>query len=168
MNKRLIRNFPPGYDHTKEIRTVFLTNSILIILMTISFLLSIINERHLLYIRVGPDMILNTSKLMPDFVQILGNRLRFFPSLAMLAFVSAVISHYIYYYGESKSIYLMRRLPNKLELHRRCLLMPLIYALVFLITAIILLLIYYLTYMKLTPEACLSPNQWEKIWRVLN
>ena len=43
---------------------------------------------------------------------------------AVIAFV-----HYRSYYNPVKSIYVMKRLPNRWELHRRCLTFPILYAL---------------------------------------
>lgn len=43
-----------------------------------------------------------------------------------LAMVGMAIYNYRYHYGEYKSIYLMRRLPNSIELHRRCLAIPIL------------------------------------------
>ena len=33
--------------------------------------------------------------------------------------------------------------------------------------ALILLLVYFAVYQLVTPEACLTPGQWEKLWRVI-
>ena len=82
-----------------------------------------------------------------------------------LCLVLLAAYHYAYHRQGSKSIYLMRRLPSKLELHRRCLTLPIAGILIALLTAFLLLLIYYAVYMNVTPAECLMPGQWQKLWR---
>ena len=71
---------------------------------------------------------------------------------------------HISYFQDSKSIYTMRRLPSVWELHRRCLTLPVCGMVIGLGTAFVLILLYYNVYIGLTPEICLTPGQWQKIW----
>ena len=165
MNSFLKRSYPPGFNYQSELKAVFNTLVASIIISLSRFVGAYSSQRQSLYIRIGTDRFLDESRVMPDFVYVLGDKLNILLILAALALMIASAVHYAYYHTGSKSIYLMRRLPNRFELYKRCLLMPLIYALVFLLAAAALLLICYAAYMSMTPEACLSPNQWQKLWR---
>ncbi|MCL2045020.1 MAG: hypothetical protein FWG88_01360 [Oscillospiraceae bacterium] len=165
MNKFISRNFPPGYSHKKEI-VAFLVSYIFVVASVVwAFLYRFFDAKQRLYTRFGIDMILDVDKVMPDFVDFLSYGFSMLLHFALIVFIFVMVAHYLFFYHESKNIYLMRRLPNGSELYKRCLIMPLIFAFIFILTAIIILLIFYFIYMKLTPAACLAPNQWEKIWR---
>jgi len=164
MSRFLKRSFPPGFSYKPELKAASFALGCSAFICFIGFFTDYSALRRFLYIRIGTDIILDESRVMEDFVYILGGRLNVLLILAALIPIIAAVSHYAYYHNGSKSIYLMRRLPNRFELHRQCLLMPLIYALVFVLAAAAMLLICYAIYMGLTPEACLTPNQWRKIW----
>jgi amino acid transporter len=103
---------------------------------------------------------------MTDFYAILGGALYGFLILA-LCMPALILYHYAYHYQGSKNIYLMRRLPNRWELHKRCVTLPLLAALICLLSVLVLLCIYLGIYMTATPRECLTPGQWQKIWSVL-
>ena len=63
--------------------------------------------------------------------------------------------HYHYHSQKSKSIYLMKRLPAKNELKKRCLTLPVTGLLITVAMAISLTAIYYICYITITPEAFL-------------
>ena len=67
----------------------------------------------------------------------------------------------------SKNIYLMKRLPSRWELHRRCILLPALGMVGSLVMGFTLLMIYFAIYMLVTPDRCLPPDQWQKLWSVL-
>ena len=160
----LARYVPPGSDLKPETR-VFGWGMALSTLFSMVFLAELFHERADLYRKAGSEMILKTGAFMPDFVEILHPFLLGFPILAlcMAAFIPV---HYACFYRDSKSIYLMRRLPSRWELHRRCLTVPMCAVLCCLAAALVLLLIYFAVYMLATPENCLRPGQWQKIWSV--
>ena len=66
-----------------------------------------------------------------------------------------VIDCYLYHRKETKSIYLMRRLPDRWDLHRRCWGRPLIYVVGSIILMTAILLFYYAVYLVFTPKECL-------------
>ena len=103
---------------------------------------------------------------MPDFVTLLGHYLIGF-LLVALCMLAIVAYHYLYHRQGSKSIYTMRRLPDGMVLHRRCWTLPVLMALASLLAAFVLLMIYYAIYMFVTPDACLTPGQWQKLWSVI-
>ena len=68
------------------------------------------------------------------------------------------------------AVYLMRRLPSKWELHRRCIAGSAICAAVALAVAIILFWIFYASYLLFTPDEWLTGGQLGKLfmyWRVM-
>lgn len=103
--------------------------------------------------------------IMEDFAFLLDGALDGFlvSALCMLAFG---VYYYLYHHQGSKSVYLMRRLPQPWERHRRCLALPLSCACLALLAAFFVLLAYYWYYMVNTPAQCLQPGQWQKIWRI--
>lgn len=160
------RNFPPGYAYGGELRAIVIALVLGITISAGSFFSEFIHERRALYIHRGSDVFLNGSLDMPDFKIILGDKLLFIIIPAVFILFAATVIHLAYHYSGSKSIYLMRRLPQRFELLRRCVLIPLVCTAVYLLMAFILLLLFYAYYMSATPESCLTPNQWQKIWSV--
>jgi len=104
-----------------------------------------------------------------NFYEILDKAFFWFP--IVLAFLlAAVIMHYAYHHTGSKSIYLMRRLPSKWELHRRCFAGPIVCAVILLAVGIVLFGIFYASYMLFTPDEWLTGNQLKKLfmfWSVM-
>ena len=114
----------------------------------------------------GMTKVLQEGAVMPDFIDILGVSLIGFVVLAV-CMIAMLVYHYASHFQGSKSIYLMRRLPSRWELWRRCLTLPVLVAVLSLVVALILLLIYFGHYMARTPDVCLTGHQWQKIWNVL-
>lgn len=110
--------------------------------------------------------VLDENAVMPDFVTLLDHYLIGF-LLVALCMLAIVAYHYLYHRQGSKSIYTMRRLSDGMELHRRCWTLPVLMALASLLAAFVLLMIYYAIYMFVTPDACLTPGQWQKLWSVI-
>lgn len=71
---------------------------------------------------------------------------------------------YSYHFRESKSIYTMRRLPNRWELWRRCLTIPISAALLYLLEFLLILLLDFAIYWLLTPAPCLPPFSWGQLF----
>ncbi len=68
------------------------------------------------------------------------------------------VSHYLYYHRETKSVYLMRRLPDKWEYHRRALTVTVCELLICMALALLTFFIDCLIYVWSTPAACLPDN----------
>ena len=86
--------------------------------------------------------------------------------VAVVLVLGFIVYHYLYYRQGSKSIYLMKRLPSKHELHKRAIALPMLAILGCLVAALIVMLLYFAIYMLATPKQCLLPNQWQKLWRL--
>lgn len=89
----------------------------------------------------------------------------FFPlTLVVLAALLLIPCNYYAFWRGAKSIYLMRRLPDRWELARRCLAIPLFTVACALLLVVILLPAFYGIYLHLTPEDALRPGQLDKLW----
>ena len=165
MKKRLLkinrdRLYPMGYDHPAE-RSIF--NAALFgacFWAVIGFIKRYLNWLHSLE-RLHHKLL--------NFYEILGNAFFWFPILAVFL-LAAVFVHYAHHRSGSKSIYLMRRLPSRWELHRRCIAGPALCAAIMLAVAIILFWIFYASYMLFTPKIYLTGDQLKKFflyWRVM-
>lgn len=97
---------------------------------------------------------LRDGAVMLPFWEIMRGKCMTFPicALCMLGFV---IANYSYFYSESKSIYTMRRIPNRWELHYRCWAMPMLGALSILAVQWLFTLLCYIIYIRSIPEGVL-------------
>lgn len=77
-----------------------------------------------------------------------------FPVMA-LALVFVAAGFYTYHSQDSRSIYTMKRLPNRWELWRRVLTLPVCAMILCGLTVLLLLGIYYAIYLFCTPAGCL-------------
>ncbi len=161
----LSRLAPPGLALKPE-KQLFGWGMALSALFSLQFFTRFADAREKLYWKNGPQRELMEGAVMEDFRALLGPSLAGFLVLAVC--LAALIGvHYAYHYHGSRSIYLMRRLPHRRELHRRCLTLPLAGIVLCLAAAFLVLCLFYLVYMTFTPEVCLAPGQWQKIWSVL-
>jgi hypothetical protein len=158
------RHAPPGLDLKPETR-LFGWGLVLSALFSLQFFARFADAREKLYWKNGPWRELIEGAVMPDFAQLLGPSLAGFWVLAA-CLAALIVVHYAYHYHASRSIYLMRRLPSRWELHRRCLTLPLAGVVLCLAAAFVALVVFYLVYMTFTPDICLAPGQWQKIWSV--
>ena len=78
--------------------------------------------------------------------------------LMILMMLSFSISHYAYYHRESKSIYLMHRLPSKWIIWKQCCTVPLIYAGGILLLAALYYSAFCAAYFYFAPAGCI-PEQ---------
>lgn len=109
------------------------------------------------------------ADMMPYFYEILGNALLVIP-IAFAAMFAMAAMHYVYHWQGSRSIYLMRRLPSRWELHRRCLTLPALGVAFFLILGAAEMFIMYGVYLLAAPEGTVAPDQFEmliELWRVI-
>lgn len=155
---------PAGYDWRQELK-YFAGGLISALLYSLGFLYRLGNARNLLYITspLTGKRVLREGMLMQDFAELLGRSLLAFPLVALMMAVFGAL-HYAYHRRGARSDYTMRRLPDRWELHRRCLTIPACAVLICLIAGFLMLLVYYGIYMLATPPECLTPGQWAKLW----
>ncbi len=161
----LSRHIPPGLNLKPE-RTAYSVGMLLSVLFSLLYFFPRYSDQLIrLYRWNGLQPAPLPGAVMPDFAGILGQALIGFPVLSAMTAGFAAL-HYLYHYQESKSIYTMRRLTNRRELHRRCLTLPLLGFVLSVLTAFLLLLVFFAVYMIRTPKICLTPGQWRKLWSV--
>ena len=166
INDFITRFSPPGSECKSEIR-LYIVGSIISFTASLMFFASYASERSKLYDydRFLKKYILNETATMTDFNEIMGGYLLGFALLA-LAMLTFVIFRYSYYRQGSKSIYLMKRLPNRAEIHKRAIPLPLLASFSCLVYAFALRLIYFVFYLILTPNKCLPAGVGEQFWRI--
>ena len=156
---------PPGRNARQEVIAFSFGLAGCTAVMWLYFLLRYWNARSRLFTLTNGVQILREGAEMPVLPLILG--MGFLPlfTLAGTA-ICTMFAHYVGHYREgSRPAYLMRRLPDRWENHRRCLAIP---AATVAATAVLLagsLALFYGAYMLFTPAACFVPGQWAEIWR---
>ncbi|WP_409968937.1 hypothetical protein RFF05_02920 [Bengtsoniella intestinalis] len=145
---------PVGRDYLKDLKYYFLI-LLLATGTTISFFPTMLEEVD--YIIQG------RYNVMPPYVEILGTRLWVFPILALFCLVN-IAFYYQMHIGSSRSIYLMRRLPDRWSLLRRCVVLPMATAALTMVVAGLLLLLYHSAYYSMTPEGYYQEGQWRMLW----
>lgn len=160
--KQIIAFVPLGIDLQQELKwiTILLAVSFL---YSMTFLIYLSNAYHELFAYIAGKKVMIDGVIMPDFVELLGNSLSGF-LITALSMAGLLGYHYLYHFQGSKSIYLMKRLPDRMELWKRCLGLPVLSAVLSLCIAVLLLIVYFGIYLLVTPEVCLTPDQWRKIW----
>lgn len=161
---RLDRLVPAEMDAGRELRRISI-GLVLAGLYSLGFVVEFLNARAELFVSSGKMKILDQSAVMRPFFEILDGWLLGFAILALCMVFLAARYYAKHYSGGSRSVYLMRRLPDRLELHIRCLSIPLLSALLCAVCAFALLWIYYIIYIIFTPEPCLASGQWAMVWR---
>ena len=74
---------------------------------------------------------------------------------AYLFLLLTAIYHYLYFFQNTKSIYLMRRLPGRGKLFRACVQAPLLGMAACAVMMVLLCLLYYVIYLLAVPKECL-------------
>lgn len=150
----LSRFVPPGTQIKEEFRRLGLGLVAATCIAVLIYGVSLRSAYDFLFDRVGGERVLRPDAMMLPFDILLGQSLSFFYIVALCSLLATVFHHLSYYMG-SKSIYLMRRLPQRWELMRRDFTLPLIGALISLLTAFILKLLFLAVYYIVTPPQCL-------------
>ena len=149
------RRVPPGLDWISEIKP-WIAGMALSFLYSMSFFTRYFSAREQLYAALpGGRKELLPGAVMVPFRVLAKDALWLFPLLAAAAFTVFAALHYMTFFRGSRSIWLMRRLPDAGELPRRCFTLPLILAAATLIFAGILALLFYAVYFFCTPAGCL-------------
>lgn len=96
--------------------------------------------------------VLDPNAVMPSFGSLIDGTVRWFVVAAIIMAVCLLVSHYMYYRKESKSIYVMKRLKDRSILRKTYVMVPLTYAAMYLVTAAAIYLLYYVFYLLVTPK----------------
>lgn len=165
MKKKFADYVPVGFNAEAE-KNWLIAGFVLSFLLAMNFPIAYKNAYDGLFQETSSgSRYLLENAVMKDFYQLLGVSFYGFFILA-LAMTALAAYHYSYHFQGSKSIYLMKRLSDKRQLARRCFAVPLAAGAAALAAAFLLLVIYYRIYLSVTPEQCLTPNQWQKLWNM--
>ena len=123
----MARQVPPGLDWWTELKWAVsgLVAGTLWSLVAFSYQFS--NACRQLYDWVDDKYVLVESRTIAPFPELL-DQVMVVLLLGMALTIPLACYHYAYHYLGSRSIYLMRRLPNGWELWRRCLTVPVLLA----------------------------------------
>ncbi len=148
------RNAPPGIDLKQEFRVFFIGNLCSVAVSFFAFLDRYLDERRQLFTYVNGVRQQIDGAIMVPFRSLINFcfTVFFFVACFMLGYI---IYHYAYYRQGSMSLYLMKRLPKRSELHRRAFTVPCLAVLATFGIALAAILFYYIIYFLATPKACL-------------
>ena len=145
---------PPGVNLNHE-RTIFGLGGLAAILYAAAVWFGHYGDaRDELYQQLGRQKILIPGAQIAPFRDLLGTALAGF-AVAVIMMLGMVVWNYQSYRQGSMSIYLMRRLPDKNLIHRQCWTYPVLGMALYVLTALVLLGIFYLVYRFATPAECL-------------
>ena len=164
MNDFFKRNSPPGIELKQEWRVFLIGNIVSVCISFFAFIDKYRDARNQLFFYEIDKRMLIDGAIIAPFSSLFSVYFSgfFFVSCFMLGYV---IYHYLYYRQDSMSIYLMKRLPNKRELHRRALTVPCLAVLATIGVALAAILFYFIIYILATPKACLPYAALREIWR---
>lgn len=132
----------------------FLAGGIAATLHSMMFLLNYISARNELYMRKATGMVLMEGAIIRAFESLTEHVFLTF-YLVEIVILLVVVYHYFYHYQGSKMMYLMKRLPDKWELHKRCWTLPIAGAALLGAWMFVLNMLYYAIYILCTPSQCL-------------
>lgn len=158
----MTRQVPPGLDWWTELKWAVSGLVVGALWSLTAFGYQFSNALRRLYDWVGGKSILVESRTIDPFPELLYQAMAGL-LLGILLTIPLACYHYAYHYLGSRSIYLMRRLPDGWELWRRCLTVPALLAAVFLLTIELLTFLYFLIFLLATPDACLPTEPWRQL-----
>lgn len=154
--KKMEKWVPPGVDVVNELKLCLIGLGAAVGYST-SFLVKYITARSELFEWTLKGTMIKEGEKIPYFYQLLDAGMDCSDGFCVLfvVLVWMMLYHYCTYYQGSKSIYLMKRLPDKWELYKRCVHLPLVAIVVEFITIAGVMSLYYGIYLVFTPQQCL-------------
>lgn len=144
--------FPPGYAYENEWKTVkFLW--IVGVGLSLQYFADLYTAVNQLYSYQNNRRVLNIYAVAPTFLELIAGHWIFYIPL-FLFLILMIAFHYFYYYNNTKSIYLMRRLPSAVLL-KSCAQAPVLGICITLISLIVLYFLYCGIYFMVIPKKCL-------------
>ncbi len=153
MKQWLERRVPLDCDSEAEVKWI-LTGIVVSFLMNFRFLIAYLSARSRLFPYINGRKVFWEGAKIEPFGSLLGFSL-WGCLLGAAAMVFLAVWHYGVHHRGTKSIYTMRRLPDRWELHRRCLTVPALGAAAYLLEAGALLAIDFAIYRLATPAQAL-------------
>ena len=144
---------PPGAPLLQE-KSYWIMTMIISTFWCLQYVLRYIEARNMLFeYRVGRKVLIEGA-MMTSFESLTANLFEVF-GLVLLYCVLVVVYHYFYHYQGSNMMYLMRRLPNKWELHTRCFVLPIMASIFTIAYMYVLRMLFLAIYILCTPSQCL-------------
>lgn len=135
------------------------------VIYLIWFIEEYVSRHSKLYSWEGGDLILIPGTVMDDFGECIQHIRWVVAAIVLWALIQGV-NFCLYHIQKSKSIYLMRRLPDRWELTRRCWSLTLMMVGLALVTYGLLLGVSWGLYVLFTPPECMTEGQWYRLWTV--
>lgn len=148
------RYFPPGYEYETEGMAAGVLLGIGM-LLSLQFIAVLYREQERLRYLLEAD----SARVWPEtvaqpFLGLIQTHAVFYTPF-WLFLLGMVVYHYFYYYRDTKSIYVMRRLPRRDVLWRSCVMGPLLGAVSGTVILVLLYLVYFGSYLLVIPAECL-------------
>ena len=157
MKNNWLKNYaPPGLDMDKE-KSSWILCIIISTLWCMQFLFRYFDYRSLLFETkpgTGKKILIEGAK-MPNFEFLTKDLFEVF-GIVIVFCALVVVYHYYYHYQGSKMMYLMKRLPNKWEVHIRCFTLPVVASVITFVYMVVLRMLFYAIYLWCTPAQCLT------------
>lgn len=153
MWKWLEKYAPLGIDVRKQAGW-WLAGGVFATLHSMLFVLRYIGSRADLYRLKAGKRVLIEGAVITDFETLTEGVFLSFYFVSIVTLL-VIIYHYFYHYQGSKMMYLMKRLPEKCELHRRCITLPVTGAVLLMTWMFIVRMLYFSIYILCTPSQCL-------------
>lgn len=164
MKAFLHRFSPPGMPLRPELYTVLFSNAGAALYGLIRFLSDYTYARGNLFVIQAGKQVLRQGAVIVEFRTLIQGCFSGFAVAAALVVGNALL-RYAYFHRGAKSVYTVRRLPEKAPVLRRVLPVPALELLLTGAAAILLLLLCAAIYRIFTPESSLPPQAWSIFWR---
>ncbi len=158
---RLTRLFPAGLDVRRELRAAGCLLAAGVMYSVVTFLYRYGRAYDALFEQTyvsGAARVLRSGAVMVGLGELVPGGLIVLHTLPFFALGLGAF-HLFYHRQGSRSIYLMRRLPQRGELTRRVWAFPLVLVFVWLLTLTLLATLHYLYYTVRTPAPCIPAGQ---------
>ena len=158
----LSRLFPMGWPWQNEIMLTAAALGLSALTAMGLFLSRLTPALNALYERTYQDeLVLVPGRLVPPYPQIFGNALLGF-ALTALCLILLPIGHFLWHRWGARSDYLMRRLPRRQELAKRCVIGSALLLLITVLTGLVMFGLLFLWYQAATPAGHLPPDVWAR------
>ena len=156
---------PPGVTYTR-IWSAFLTILLIGIGIWFAACISLVGEvenykinlaQGLYQVWDAPPLITSADEMLHIF--------RTFSLYAMALLLCYTIPNYQYFRKDSKSVYLMKRVSDPIEIHKLCWTVPVMAAGTVLTLTVLLYAVFVMIYLVYVPEACLTAQTIGLFWR---
>lgn len=107
------------------------------------------------------EPVLVPGRMVPPYPQVLGNALLGF-GLVALCLILLPIGHFLWHRWGARSDYLMRRLPRRQELAKRCIIGSALLLVITVLTGLVIFWLFFLWYQAATPVGHLPPDVWAR------